>query len=97
MSDKGSGTLVSTDFPSDPLALTWTQDPEDFKARLPVPGRPCSFSLGPPLGEVCRGLGPEGQAMPRGAFEALSADSQSGRRASAQGTQHRWRVGAGGG
>lgn len=36
---------MSTAFPSDHLALTWTQDPEDFKSRLPVPEGPCAFSL----------------------------------------------------
>lgn len=44
VSDKELGTLVSTAFPSGHLALTWIQDPEDFKSRLPVPGRPLSFS-----------------------------------------------------
>lgn len=44
VSDKGSGTLVSTAFPSGHLALTWIQDLEDFKSRLPVPGRLRSFS-----------------------------------------------------
>lgn len=66
------GTPGSTAFPSGHLALTPFQDLKDFKSRLPVPGRPHSFSpwvLRPSPGEVFKSLGPEGQAMPRGAFE----------------------------
>lgn len=91
--------LVSTAFQG-PLGSDLDPGSGGLQARLPVPRKTLRFeSLGPwalPR-EVCRSLGPEGQAMPRGVLKALSADSQSRRRASAQGTQLPEGGGGGGG
>lgn len=92
------GALVSTAFPSGHLALTPFHDLKDFKSRRPVPGRPHSFSpgvFGHPLGRSSRGLAQRVKLCPGERLKALSADSWSGRRASARGTQRSWRVGVG--
>lgn len=89
-------TLVSTAFPSGSASFSGS---EGLQVQAASPWRTPLFQ---PLGPSTTPWGGLQESWPRGSsyaqgerLKALSADSWSGRRASARGTQRRWRVGVG--